>query len=220
MPLPHYIVVEGPIGVGKTTLVHALAARLNARTVLEVFAENPFLPDFYRDRERFAFPTEMFFLLNRFKQQELFGQEDLVQRYSISDYLFEKCHLFAGVTLGELELALFQQTYDILSRQVPTPDLVIHLHAPVRVLVDRIQRRGRDYEAPIDTGYLAALDERYWALFADYTAAPVVSIDTTTVDFRRALPVDQLLELVSAGTRGPLEPSRLNGLEQDRLELR
>ena len=219
MPLPHYIVVEGPIGVGKTTLVAALAERLRARTVFELFEENPFLADFYRDRARYALPTEMYFLLNRFKQQDLFAQEDLLQRHAVSDYLFDKCRLFAEVTLGPLELAVFRQTYAILSRNVPTPDAVVHLHAPVRVLVDRIAQRGRDFEAQIHASYLAALDQRYWRLFADYTAAPVVSVDTTGVDFRRSRPVDKLVELLSAGARGPLDPSLLNGHRQDRLEL-
>ncbi len=204
---PKYVVVEGVIGVGKTTLVQALAARLNARTVFEVFEENPFLEKFYGDRERFAFPTEMFFLLSRFNQQEVFAQEDLLQQFSVSDYLFEKCRLFSSITLSDAELTLFDRVYEILRRQVPTPDLVVHLHAPVEVLLSRIAARGRDYEKSIDPAYLADLDRHYTELFARYDAAPVLSIDTTDVDFRDAAMVDTLLDQIQGGATGSVEPA-------------
>lgn len=129
--LPRFMVAEGVIGVGKTTLIQALSSRLGARTVFEVFEENPFLRDFYQDQARYALSTEMFFLLSRFNQQELFAQEDLLQRHSVSDYLFEKCRLFAGLTLSSDEFALFSRVYEILARQVPKPDLVLYLTAPV-----------------------------------------------------------------------------------------
>jgi len=220
MSLPHYIVVEGPIGVGKTTLVRALARRLDARTVFEVFAENPFLPDFYRDRDRYAFPTEMFFLLNRFKQQEVFGQEDLVQRHAVSDYLFDKCRLFAQVTLDAKEYELFCETYEILRRHVPKPDMVVHLHAPPHVLLDRISRRGRPYEQPIEADYLKALDGQYRRLFDGYRQTPVVSIDTTRVDFRDDGPVSRLLNILSNGYGpGAIPPPVLLGERADGLEL-
>lgn len=209
MTKARYIVVEGVIGVGKTTLVEALAERLDARTVFEVFEENPFLAQFYRDQRRFAFPTEMFFLLSRFQQQEAFAQEDLFRTHSVSDYLFEKCRIFAGLTLEDAELRLFDRMYEILVRQIPQPDVVVYLHAPVDTLVERIASRGRDYEQTIDPGYLTALDEQYRRFFAHYDAAPRVSIDTTTVDFRRAEPVDRLLAMLDAGATGEIDPLRL-----------
>lgn len=210
---PRYIVVEGVIGVGKTTLVRALSERLQARTVYEVFEENPFLAGFYADRQRFAFPTEMFFLLSRFNQQEVFAQEDLLQQYSVSDYLFEKCRLFSSITLSDAELALFDRVYEILRRQVPTPDLVVHLHAPVDVLLSRIAARGREYERSIDPDYLAELDRRYDELFKRYDRAPVVSVDTTDVDFRNPEAVDALVRTIASGATGPVEPEvfRLEG---------
>ncbi len=208
-----YIVVEGVIGVGKTTLVRALAERLDARTVYEVFEENPFLEGFYRDRARYAFPTEMFFLLSRFNQQETFAQEDLLQRFSVSDYLFEKCRLFAELTLNEAEASLFRRTYEILERQIPDPDLVVHLHAPIPTLLERIAERGRDYEKDIDPDYLSDLDARYRSLFARYDRAPVMSVDTSELDFREDTAVDQLVQRILSGSIGVTEPEtfRLEG---------
>lgn len=182
--LPRYIVVEGPIGVGKTTLVTRLGHLLEARSILEIFEENPFLADFYRDRHRYAFQTEMFFLLSRYRQQESFAQEDLFSRFSISDYLFGKCRLFAGMTLSDHELALFDKVYGILSRDVPRPDLVIYLHAPVNTLIGRISERGRDYERDFDAGYLRTLLELYTDFFSSYDHTPLLTIDTTGLDFR------------------------------------
>src|SRR5690606_12825102 len=124
--MPRYIIIEGPVGVGKTTLVNRLAERFHARTVLEIFEENPFLANFYKDRSRYAFQTEMFFLLSRYRQQEEFAQADLFSRLSISDYLFVKCRLFASLTLSDHELTLYDRMYSILSAQIPVPDVVIH----------------------------------------------------------------------------------------------
>jgi deoxyadenosine/deoxycytidine kinase len=210
---PRYIVVEGVIGVGKTTLVRALAEALNARTVYEVFEENPFLEGFYRDRARYALSTEMFFLLSRFNQQELFAQEDLLQQFSVSDYLFEKCRLFAELTLNEAEASLFRRTYEILARQIPTPDLVVHLHAPIDTLLERIAARGRAYEQDMDPEYLAELDRRYRALFLRYADAPVLSIDTSNIDFREPEAVARLVERILKGDLGAAEPAtfRLEG---------
>ena len=209
---PKYIVVEGVIGVGKTTLVSALAERLHARTVYEVFEENPFLEDFYVDRARYAFPTEMFFLLSRFNQQEVFAQEDLLQQFAVSDYLFEKCRLFSSITLSDAEMTLFDRVYEILRRQVPNPDLVVHLHAPVDVLLERIQSRGRDYEQDMDPEYLVSLHGQYNEMFARHDGA-VLSVDTTHVDFRKPDVVDRLLAAITEGRTGPIEPAafRLEG---------
>jgi deoxyguanosine kinase len=196
---PLYVVVEGVIGVGKTTLVQRLAQRHAARTVLEVFAENPFLESFYREPTRYAFPTEMFFLLDRFRQQELFAQEDLLRAWAVSDYLFEKCRIFAGLTLDEHELALFDRVYAALSRQVPTPDVVVWLRAPVPVLQERIAARGRTFEAPIAPSYLEQLDDAYATFFSRWTACPVLAVDTTTLDLREDAPFEAVYrDLVEA----------------------
>ena len=202
MSIPRYIVVEGVIGVGKTTLVTALSRRLEARTVFEVFEENPFLRGFYQDRARYAFSTEMFFLLSRFGQQETFAQGDLLQQYAVSDYLFEKCRLFAGLTLSDHELGLFERVYDVLARQVPQPDCIIHLTAPVDLLMERIAARGRDYERSITAEYLTDLDARYRATLHAHRA-PVVQIDTTAIDFRDPVMVERLLAMLDDGRRGP-----------------
>lgn len=202
-----YIVVEGVIGVGKTTLVNGLAQRLNARTVFEVFEENPFLEGFYKDRARYAFPTEMFFLLSRFNQQEVFAQEDLLQSFSVSDYLFAKSRLFAEITLAPTEWVLFDRVFQILSRSVPRPDLVLFLHAPVEVLLERIAARGRSYEREIDATYLSSLEASYRTLLADYEEAPVLYVDTATTDFRRPEAIEELLERVMGNPR----PSETTG---------
>lgn len=180
---PRYIVIEGPIGVGKTTLVTKLAEKFQARTVLEIFEENPFLADFYADRNRYAFQTEMFFLLSRYRQQEQFAQDDLFGRLSVSDYLFTKCRLFASLTLNDHELTLYDRMYSILSTQVPKPDVVIHLHAPLEVLLSRIRQRGRAYERNMDPEYMERLRSMYQQFFMHYEHAPLLQIDTSGLDF-------------------------------------
>lgn len=218
--LPRFMVAEGVIGVGKTTLIEALSSRLGARTVFEVFEENPFLRDFYQDQARYALSTEMFFLLSRFNQQELFAQEDLLQRHSVSDYLFEKCRLFAGLTLSSDEFALFSRVYEILARQVPKPDLVLYLTAPVEVLMERIAARGRDYERSITADYLAELDLRYRSYFASYTDAPVLIVDTTRIDFRDAAQLGQLMARMATGQGGELDAEALGQLPLEQFAAR
>ncbi len=183
--LPRYIVVEGPIGVGKTTVVTRLAEQYKARTVLEIFEENPFLANFYQDQERYAFQTEMFFLLSRYRQQEDFAQEDLFGRIAVSDYLFVKCRLFASLTLNDHELSLYDRMYNILTTQVPKPDVVIHLTAPLDVLLGRIKQRGRSYEQNMDPAYLERLRSLYNQFFQHYEDTPLLEVDTTDIDFSR-----------------------------------
>lgn len=182
-PLPRYIVVEGPIGAGKTTLVERLAARFGTHSVLEEVDGNPFLGQFYSEPARFAFQTEMFFLLGRYRQQESLTQTDLFASTTLSDYLFVKSRLFASLTLDDHELSLYDKVYHILAQQVAKPDMVIHLNAPLNVLLDRVHARGRPYERDLDPGYLERLRGLYHHFFSYYDDAPLLEVDTAEVDF-------------------------------------
>ncbi len=192
---PHrYIVVEGPIGVGKTTLVHRLAERVRARLILEVFEENPFLARFYQDRGTWAFQTELFFLLSRYRQQRQVHQESLFADVTLSDYLFQKNLIFSGLTLLEAEWKLYLDIYEALAPQIVTPDLVVVLDAPLPVLLDRIRRRGRSFEEHMDEAYLDALLKRYRRAFRVYDACPLLLVDSTHLDFSRD---DDAVDLVA-----------------------
>lgn len=204
---PRYIVVEGPMGAGKTTLVNRFAERFDAHTVLEVFEENPFLADFYDDQDRYAFQTEIFFLLSRYRQQEEFAQTDLFNRMTVSDYLFVKCRLFASLTLSDHELALYDRMYSILKTQIPTPDVVVHLQAPLEVLMERIDQRGRAYEQDIDPEYVDRLRRLYHNFFSHFEEAPLVEVDTTKADFSRDdQAVDELMDKIETCHRRALTP--------------
>jgi deoxyguanosine kinase len=178
-----YVTVEGCIGVGKTTLTHLLSRTLGARTVLEVVEENPFLADFYKDRAAHAFKTQMFFLLSRFKQQEALQQGDLFDGVVVSDYLFAKDRIFAELTLSPSEMALYDQIFRALHDRLRSPDVVIYLHAPMDVILERIERRGRSFEKDIDRGYLESLVEAYGRFFQSYAEAPVLMVDTADLNF-------------------------------------
>src|SRR5919112_200439 len=158
----HFIAIEGNIGAGKTTLAHLLAKHLNARLVLEEFADNPFLPKFYQNPEQFAFPLELFFMAERYKQlKELLHTKDLFQNITVSDYLFTKCLLFAKVNLPEEEFRLYQKLFDIIHQQLLHPDILIYLHAPVHKLQANIKRRQREFEQAIPNEYLFNIQETY-----------------------------------------------------------
>ncbi|HET9753474.1 MAG TPA: deoxynucleoside kinase [Myxococcales bacterium] len=178
-----YIVVEGPIGVGKTSLVHALARHYRARTVFEIVEENPFLASFYQDRSKFAFQTQLFFLLSRFKQQQDLFQQDLFSQVTVSDHLFAKDRIFASITLDPNELALYERVYEHLGPRVMKPDLVIYLQARLEVLLARIKKRGRDFERKFDAEYLAELSRTYNDFFHRYDETPLLIINTSDIDF-------------------------------------
>ena len=182
MGTPLYVAVEGPIGVGKTTLVSLLQERMNARRVLENFEENPFLADFYTDRDRYAFQTQIFFLMSRFKQQSDLLQPDLFRPSIISDYHLLKDRIFAQLTLSGEELALYETVYRSLESQILKPDVLIYLHASQRVLLERIEKRGREFESDFDPEYLMLLSERYQEFFATYDDTPLLAIDTSTLN--------------------------------------
>ena len=177
-----YITVEGAIGVGKTTLARILGEGLPAEVLLEVFEENPFLSDFYSDRQRYAFQTQIFFLLSRYRQQHKVIANTLRQSALISDYLFAKDWLFAHLNLGGDELAMYERVHGILGEQIPTPGLVVYLRASTGVLMDRIRFRGRSYERQMERSYIEALQEAYDRFFAKYVEAPVLVLDTDSVD--------------------------------------
>jgi deoxyguanosine kinase len=186
--LYNFITIEGNIGAGKTTLAQLLSKHYNARLILEEFADNPFLPKFYEKPEQYAFPVELFFMAERFKQlKELLQQQNLFQELTISDYLFNKCLLFAKVTLPEDEYRLYQRLFDIIHQQLVQPDLLIYLHAPVEKLQANIKKRNRPYEQNIPDEYLSNIQDTYTnyirqqstkTLFVDVSHADFIYNDT------------------------------------------
>jgi deoxyadenosine/deoxycytidine kinase len=178
-----YIVVEGPIGVGKTSLARRLAESFGSELLLESPAENPFLAGFYREPERYALSTQLSFLLQRAHQLERVFQQDMFDAVRVADFLIEKDRLFAELTLSEQELEIYEQVYTHLTLQAPTPDLVIYLQAGVDVLLERVSKRGIDYERRIDRAYLERLSERYARFFHDYGAAPLLIVNAAGIDF-------------------------------------
>jgi deoxyguanosine kinase len=182
MSFAPYIAIEGPIGVGKTTLARLLGESLGAELLLEVFEENPFLSAFYADRARYAFQTQIFFLLSRYRQQQKVVAEALARGPLVSDYLFAKDRLFARLNLSGDELAVYEQLYAALSERVRTPDLVVYLRARTDVLLQRIAYRDRSYERAISRDYIEDLRRAYDDFFASYTDAPLLVIDTDGID--------------------------------------
>jgi deoxyadenosine/deoxycytidine kinase len=178
-----YIVIEGPIGVVKTTLTNSLAKRMGASVVLEIVEENPFLASFYTDRGKYAFQTQLFFLLSRFKQQQELTQMDLFSGSTISDYLFAKDRLFAQVTLDPQEIMLYNKVYDLMGPRVLKPDLVIYLQARLDVLLARIKKRGREFERRFDQDYLSSLCTAYNEFFFHYDETPLLVVNTSDIDF-------------------------------------
>ncbi|MGH2647619.1 MAG: deoxynucleoside kinase [Ginsengibacter sp.] len=179
----NFITIEGNIGAGKTTLAHLLSKRLNARLILEEFADNPFLPKFYENQQQYAFPLELFFMAERYKQlKDLLQTKDMFQNITISDYLFTKCLLFAKVNLPEEEFLLYQKLFDIINPQLMQPDLLIYLHAPVTKLKDNIKKRNRSYEQAIKSEYLFSLQETYTQYIKQHNLKTLF-IDASSADF-------------------------------------
>lgn len=178
-----FIAIEGVIGVGKTSLAKLLTERNNARLVLEQFEDNPFLPKFYEDRERYAFPTQMAFLASRFKQQQDMLDKDLFQQTTISDYIFEKDRIFARLNLDDDELSLYDSIFNIMTGISARPDLVIYLQSNVERLVENIRQRDRDYERNISRSYLEELSNAYNHFFYHYNKSPLLIINTSKIDF-------------------------------------
>ena len=179
----YYIAIEGVIGVGKTSLAKILSQRLNSRLILEKFEENPFLSDFYQDRHRYAFQTQLFFLLSRYRQQLEVSQTDVFHRSIVTDYIFAKDRLFAYINLDEKELHLYDQLYTILSKEITKPDLVIYLQADTDRLMKNIDLRDRDYERDMDRDYIDSLNQFYNQFFFHYNDTPLLIINTTEIDF-------------------------------------
>ncbi len=180
---PNYIAVEGPIGVGKTTLARRLADTFHRPLVLEPAMENPFLDRFYREGRRHALPTQLFFLLHRANQVANISRDDMLGAMLVTDFLMEKDRLFAKATLDDNELELYEDIYRSLDIRPPRPDLVVYLQAPVSVLLDRIRRRGIAYEQRIDSEYLTMLTDAYTEFFHYYDSAPLLIINAAEIDF-------------------------------------
>ncbi|MDN5936059.1 MAG: deoxynucleoside kinase, partial [Nitrosospira sp.] len=200
-----HIVVEGPIGVGKTSLAQRMAARLSGALLLEKPAENPFLEKFYVDIPRYALPTQLFFLFQRADQLQGLAQMDMFTTVTVSDFLFDKDQLFAGLTLNDPEYDLYQRIYRHLQPKVPPPDLVIYLQASPATLIERVKRRGSAFEKNISEEYLARLTDSYARFFYQYEDAPVMMINSENLNFVDSLDdFDLLLQQVEQ-MRGPRE---------------
>ena len=178
-----FVTIEGNIGAGKTTLANILSQKFNAKLILEAFADNPFLPKFYEQPEQYAFPLELFFMAERYKQlKELLHTKDMFQSITISDYLFTKCLLFAKVNLPEEEYKLYQKLFDIINPQIIQPDILIYLHSPLDKLKQNIKKRNRDYEQQIPDDYLLSLQETYNSYIKQHNIKTLV-VDASNADF-------------------------------------
>ena len=178
-----YIVIEGIIGSGKTSLAQKLAQKLNSKFIEEEFENNPFLGKFYEDRRRFAFQTQMFFLVNRYKQQQQLNQEDLFANYIVSDYMFNKDQIFAYLNLEGEELKLYENIFPLLERELRKPDLVVYLQSTVDRVMSNIKRRGRKIERWITRNYLNELNEAYNDYFFKYNQTPLLIVNSAEIDF-------------------------------------
>ena len=221
MSRPLYVAVEGPIGVGKTTLVRRLRERMQARLVLEVVEENPFLHLFYEDRDRYAFQTQLFFLMSRFRQQQELMQADLFEPGILSDYHLLKDRIFARLTLRDEELALYERVYQSLEAHILQPDVLVYLNAQTDVLLQRIEKRARPFEEDFDRSYLVELSEAYQHHFSHYDlSVPLLSLDTTHINYVESNDAfesiyQQIIDLASATIEPASAPNNILELTAD-----
>jgi deoxyadenosine/deoxycytidine kinase len=196
--VPGYIAIEGPIGVGKTSLARRIADEFGSDLLLEEPQDNPFLERFYEDPRGAALPTQLFFLMQRVRQMGQFKQGDIFRPVQVADFLIEKDYLFAQATLDDDELGLYEQVYEQMTIEAPVPDLVIYLQAPVSTLMDRIKRRGRHYERMMESAYLQRLNEAYTQFFYHYQDAPLLIVNAEEIDFvNNDADYRQLLDTIS-----------------------
>jgi len=209
MPFPadiRYIAIEGVIGAGKTTLARMLSEKMGARLVLEQFEENPFLPKFYEDPDHYAFQTQIFFLLSRYRQQQELFQVDLFQSHLVSDYIFEKDKIFAYLTLQDEELKLYESLLTTIEKSIPQPDLVIYLQSNVERLMENIKLRGRKMEEKMSEEYIQELNEAYNYFFFRYKSAPLLIVKSSEIDFvRNKQDFDDLVEQIFRPNKAPVE---------------
>ena len=209
-----YVAIEGPIGVGKTTLARLVHQQLEAELLLEVFEENPFLSDFYADRAKYAFQTQIFFLLSRYRQQHEVIARVLQRSSLVSDYTFAKDELFAGLNLSNDEIAVYESLHGVLAEKIPLPDLVVYLRADLDVLLERIAVRDRTYERAMDSAYMADLIQAYDAFFASYNQTPVLTLDTNDLNFvRNAEHLNYVLERICSALGTGTHQRPLMGVE-------
>lgn len=201
-----YIAVEGVIGAGKTALTKKLKSRLEAKLILEQFEANPFLENFYNDRKRFAFQTQMFFLINRFKQQEELNQEDLFTNFIVCDYIFDKDKIFAYLNLSAEELKLYESVFPLLSRNLRKPDLVVFLQSSIDRLMFNIKKRGRLIERNLTKSYIEELSEAYNHFFFRYNSTPLLIVNSSDIDFvNNDEDFDELFRQIFREDRGFIE---------------
>ncbi|MBF0170182.1 MAG: deoxynucleoside kinase [Nitrospinae bacterium] len=198
-----YIAVEGPIGVGKSSLVRLLAQRLETEPVFEEVDENPFLGPFYKDRKSYAFQTQIFFLMSRFRQLSALAQVDLFNRTALADYFFDRDMVFARLNLDPAEFTLYHEMYQLLSRRLPRPDLVVYLQADTPTLMRRIRQRGRDAENGVSEEYIDKVNKAFNEYFFGYKGGPLLIINTSQIDFvKNPGDLDQLMAKVTGTVRG------------------
>ncbi len=201
-----YIAIEGVIGAGKTSLAKKLSEKIGANLILEEFKENPFLEKFYEDRRKHAFQTQIFFLINRYKQLQLLNQQDLFSRYIVSDYIFDKDRIFAYLNLSGEELKLYDTIFPLLVRDIPKPDLVIYLQSSIDRLMHNIKLRARPFEKNLTRAYLVELSEAYNDFFFKYNDTPLLIVNTTEIDFiNRQEDFDELYNQIFRDDRGFIE---------------